>query len=111
MPTIRKTTVEKVKKQGGTTLREDLLEVEYDNGYIVAIASIAEIPITTLTTSTIAHCRSLCHTTLMGIWISDDVVFYDEVIHVTSLTQAIFLGEQHNQTALWDCKNKTEVVL
>lgn len=49
----------------------------------------------------------------VGIWTNpaSGITYYDNTVWVESLAMAKFLGERHDQLAIWDCANETEVWL
>lgn len=49
---------------------------------------------------------------LFGVWTNPEgEVEYDVVKHVAALSDAVRLGQDHNQRSIWDLREKKEVAL
>jgi len=46
-----------------------------------------------------------------GLWLADGVWYYDVSKNVSRLSDAIRLGMQHDQLAIWDCENGVSIEL
>lgn len=111
-------------RDGGGTWRADSLQsppVTFADGYVVAIGKpyAAIIPaqvfadyagnVEALETDYLQVLQAACDVGYVGTWRDGDSVYLDAVAHVDTLAEAVRLGVERDQVAVWDCANACEV--
>lgn len=47
----------------------------------------------------------------LGCWVDDDQIYFDYVVHIPLIEDALILGYSTSQLAIWDCANEEEIRL
>lgn len=102
-------------QNGGGTFNEYGEVQDLNSGYVVALKGHEKVTkdneqeVTSTFNSLFTLARSLG--AFIGTWKHNDKVYIDLSMHVLSLAKAIEMGKRNKQIAIWDCKNKEEIIL
>ena len=102
----------------------ELKPVQHDSGYYVSL-EFWELQVhkTQLTTELLKELLSAYASTIkvlrlenvqplyVGVWMSGDVVYIYISTHINGYNEAVSLGKNNNQLAIFDCSNKVPVFL
>jgi hypothetical protein len=100
---------------GATVLRTTRKPVSFPIGFQVAYKG-AEKIIGTVTPASITdymdtHTQAIKQGLYFGFWISNGSLFADISTHIEDRTQAVAMGKEHQQIALWDWAKLDELRL
>lgn len=99
---------------GGTFEYKTLLLQEWQTGYVVAIGGIT-FKAECLTADVLAWAAKAVGgeymTTYIGTWLDNGIVYIDAVRFLASKVDAVLLGIEHGQKAIYDCANNEVIAL
>lgn len=99
-----------IKVNNGATLNKEGENLSYTNGYQVSVKDLEIVPAYRLTKKhLIEMLKKLPVGANLGVWIDNGKAYIDHSVRFTNKRQAVQYGKLHNQIAVWDWKNQSNV--
>lgn len=99
-------------KNGGATLNHNGAPVKLKSGYQVSVHDVAIIPLKYFSRKVfemIMAYERLKRGDYMGLWIEDDKVFIDVSRRIATKREALRVGREYRQRAIYDWRNEKAV--
>lgn len=107
---MTKTTLSRLIKAGGATLRKNGLPVDFKTGYQVSRKDCFKIDVGNVPEilGKIEQLQnSIQEDEFLGLWVDEGYIYIDISIRVEQKSEALKLGKELNQISIFDWQNKT----
>lgn len=111
---LTKEIIKHIKVNGGGTFTSTLDSANLTSGFMVSYEQYEQVvSLETAHTTEIKGIASIAKSlnAYVGTWLNDGKIYLDISTHVKNLNDAITLGKQNNQLAIYDIKNDTVINL
>lgn len=99
-----------ILNNGGATLNKDLTQAKLAGGYMVSLKGSEEIH-PSLTLKALRDYSRRVSIGFLGVWIDKGKVYLDNSINIDNLEEAIKLGKENDQLAIYDIVNDAVIEL
>ena len=107
--------IEKIIKNGGATLTSTLEEADLKNGYMVSEVGAERVfgldEVEEIEKTLIEYAEKITTNQFVGAWMDDDKLYIDISRHYKSKKQALRVGADNKQLAIYDIANEESIYI
>ena len=107
--------IEKIIKNGGATLTSTLEDADLKNGYMVSEVGAERVfgldEVEAIEKTLIKYSKKITANQFVGAWMDDDKLYIDISRHYKSKKQALRVGADNKQLAIYDIANEESIYI